>query len=82
MKNSVFRKYLKELKEKYLYRIMDEDPYILYWRTQPSDKYYRDYMIDGFEFNNYIIGKDSKSFDVTFNGETETLIIYKTRGDR
>ena len=82
MENGIFSKYLKALKAKYLYRIMDEDPYILYWRTQSSDKQYNDYMIDGFQFNNYIIREDSKSFDITFKGETETLIIYKTRGDR
>jgi hypothetical protein len=57
---------------------MEKDPYILYWRTQSN----KEYMVSGYDFGNYVIGEDSKSFDIFFNGEKETIVIYKTRGDR
>jgi hypothetical protein len=35
------------------------------------------YIFDGFQFGNHTIGEDKKTFYITYNGRSETIIIWK-----
>ena len=35
------------------------------------------YIFDGFRFGNHTIREDKKTFDITYNGTSETVVIWK-----
>jgi hypothetical protein len=74
---SIFQYYLEALTKKYPYRVMDKDPYVLYSITQSCHKDYELYIFDGFQFRNHTIGEDKKTFDITYNGSSETVVVWK-----
>ena len=72
---SVFELYLEALRKKWH---DTEDPYLLYEKTKHEHKDYYIYgMVTGFEIGNHTIGEDKKTFDITYNGCSETIVIWK-----
>jgi hypothetical protein len=72
---SVFQCYLEALRKKWH---DTEDPYLLYEKTKSCNKDYNIYgMVSGFEFGNYTLEEDRKTFDITYDGRSETIVIWK-----
>ena len=74
---SVFECYLEALRKKSHYT---EDPYLLYEITQYEHKDYNIYgIVPGFEIGNHTFDENRKTFDITYNGRSETIVIWKDR---